>query len=109
MDKAVVVLSSDSEDLEVDFSHHPPNQPQNVPAEQPQEPNPPVDVPAEELQEPNNPLDILAEEPEEPQQPVDVPAEGTEAPQEPDNPNLLPQHQPIPMANNQLNWSGFKP
>ena len=25
--KAVVVVSSDSEDLEVDFPHHPPNQP----------------------------------------------------------------------------------
>ena len=46
--KAVVVVSSDSEDSEVDFPHHPPNQPLNVPAEQPQEPNPPVDIPAEE-------------------------------------------------------------
>ena len=34
--KPVVVVNSDSEDLEVDFLHHPPNQPQDIPAEQPQ-------------------------------------------------------------------------
>ena len=59
--KAVVVVSSDSEDLEVDFPHHPPNQPQDIPAEQPQEHNPPVNIPAEEPQEPNHPLDVPAE------------------------------------------------
>ena len=37
--KAVAVVSSDSEDLEVDFPHHPPNQPHKVPTELPQEPN----------------------------------------------------------------------
>ena len=46
--KAVIVVSSDSEDLEVDFPHYPPNQPQEVPAELPQEPDPPADTPAEE-------------------------------------------------------------
>ena len=45
--KAAEVVSSDSEDLEVDFPLHPPNQPHKIPAEQPQEPNPPVDTPAE--------------------------------------------------------------
>ena len=35
--------------------------------------------------------------------------EGAEEPQEPNNPNPLPEHTPIPMANNQLNWSHFKP
>ena len=50
--KAVVVISSDSEDSEVDFPHHPPNQPVNVPAEEPQEPNQPLDIPAEEPGEP---------------------------------------------------------
>ena len=59
--KTVVVVSSDSEDSEVDFPHHPPNQPLDVPAEQPQEPNPPVINPAEEPQEPYQPLDVLAE------------------------------------------------
>ena len=49
------------------------------------------------------------EEPEEPHQPVNIPAEGAEEPQEPNNPNPLPQHPPVPMANNQLNWSHFKP
>ena len=44
--KAVVVVRSDLEDLEVDFPHHPPNQPQDIPAEQPQEPNPPVNIPS---------------------------------------------------------------
>ena len=67
--KAVLVVSSDSEDSEVDFPHHPPIQPLDVPAEQPQEPNPPVNVPAEESQEPNQPIDILAEGPGEPEEP----------------------------------------
>ena len=79
--KAVVVVSSDAEDLEVDFPHHPPNQPQDVPAEQPQEPYPPLNVPAGEA----------------------------EQPQKPNNPNPLPEQPPMPMANNQLNWSHFKP
>ena len=37
--KAVVVISSDSEDSKVDFPHHLPNQPLDIPVEQPQEPN----------------------------------------------------------------------
>ena len=77
--KAVVVISSESEDSEVDFPHLPPNQLLNIPAEEPQGPN----------------------------QPLDVPAEGTEEPQEPNNPNPLPENPPVPMANNQLNWSYF--
>ena len=111
-DKAVVVVSSDPEDLEVDFPQHPPNQPQDIPAEQPQEPNPPVDIPAEEPQGPNHPLDIPAEgpgEPEGPQQPVNVPAGEAEPSQETNSLNPLLEQPPIPMANNQLNWSHFKP
>ena len=95
--KAVVVVSSDSEDLEVDFPHYPPNQPQVIPAEQPQESNPPENVSAKEQQEPNHPLDILVEgpgEPEEPQQPMHIPAVGAEQPQEPNNPNALPEQPP---------------
>ena len=46
--KAVAVVSSDSEDLEVDFPQYHPNQPHEVPAELPQQPNPPEDAPAEE-------------------------------------------------------------
>ena len=38
--KAAAVVSSDSEDSEVDFSLHPPNQPHKIPAEQPQETQP---------------------------------------------------------------------
>ena len=57
--KVVIVVSSDSEDLEVDFPHHPPNQPVDTPAEEPQEPTQPLHIPAEEareLQEPNQPV-----------------------------------------------------
>ena len=50
--KAVAVVNSDSEDLEVDIPHHPTNQPHEVPADLPQEPNPPADVPVEDPQEP---------------------------------------------------------
>ena len=80
--KAAIVIRSDSEESsgEVDFPHLPPNQPVNLPAEEPEEPN----------------------------QSLDVPAEGPGGPEEPNNANPLPE-QPIPMANNQLNWSHFKP
>ena len=40
--KPVVVVSSDSEDLEVDFPSYHPNQPHEVPTEIPEEPNPPA-------------------------------------------------------------------
>ena len=79
--KATAVTSSDSEEpSEVDFPHFPPNQP----------------------------VDLPAEEPEEPNQPLDVPAEGPGELKEPNNPNPLPEPL-VPMANNQLNWSHFKP
>ena len=48
--KAVVVVSSDSEDLEVDFPHYNPNQPHEVPKELLQQPNLPADAPTEEQQ-----------------------------------------------------------
>ena len=105
-DKAAAVVSSDSEDLEVDFPHHSPNQPQKIPAELPQEPNPPADAPAKEQQEPYHPVDVLVEEPH---PPVHIPAGDAEQPQEPGNPNPLPVQPPTPMANNQLNWSHFRP
>ena len=81
-------------------------------AEQPQGPNPLADVPAKEPQEPDYPLDVLLEgpeEPEEPQQPANIPAGDAEQPQGPNNPNPLPKQPPMPMVNNQLNWSHFKP
>ena len=93
--KAAVVISSDSEDSEVDIAHHPPNQPVNIPTEEPQGPNQPLDIPATGPEEPNHPLNI--------------PAEGTGGPEEPNNPNPLPENPPVPMANNQFNWSHFKP
>ena len=43
--KAVAVVSSDSEELEVDFPHYHPNQPHEVPAELPQQPNQPRGCP----------------------------------------------------------------
>ena len=38
--KPIVVVSSDSEDLEVDFPNYHPNQPHEVPTDKPQEPDP---------------------------------------------------------------------
>ena len=102
--KAVAVVSSDSEDLEVDFPHYHPNLPHEVPAELPQQPNQPVDTPAEEQQELNHPTDDPIEEHH-----ANAPVEDTEQPQDPVNPNSLPVQPPMPMANNQLNWSHFRP
>ena len=56
--KVVTVVSSDSEDLEVDFTHYHPNQPHEIPAELPQHPNPPADAPTEEQQELDHPQTI---------------------------------------------------
>ena len=53
--KAAIVISSDSEDSEVDFPHYPPNQPVYLPAEEPEEQNQSLDVPAEEPEEQNQP------------------------------------------------------
>ena len=102
--KAVVLVSSDSEDLEVDFLHCHPNQPHEVPAELPQQPNLPVDVPTEEQQELDHPADDPIEE-----HPANAPSEDIEQPQNPGNPNPLPVQPHVPMANNQLNWSHFRP
>ena len=54
--KAAIVISSDSEEEsgEVDFLHYPPNQPVNLPAEEPEEPNQPLDIPAEGPGEPED-------------------------------------------------------
>ena len=97
--KQIAVVSSDSEDLEVDFPNYHPNQPH-------EEPNPPPKAPVEEQQ---------AQEPQ-----VDAPIKDlhhianilvgdTKEPQKPGNPNLIPIQPPVPMANNQLNWSHFRP
>ena len=96
-------MSSDSEDLEVDFpitiqSAH------KVPKELPQQPNPPADAPTEEQQELDHPTGDPIEE-----HLANTPAEDAEQPQNPGNPNPLPVQPPIPMANNQLNWSHFRP
>ena len=71
-----------------------------------------MNIPAKEPQEPDHPLDVPVEgpgKPEGPQQPVNIPAGEAEQPQEPNNHNPLPEQSPMPMANNQLNWSRFKP
>ena len=104
LNKAVAVVSSDSEDLEVDFPHYHPNQPHKVPAELPQQPNPPADAPTEEQQELDHSTDDSFEE-----HPANVPAHDVEQPQNPGNANPLPVQPPIPMANNQLNRSYFRP
>ena len=104
--KAVAVVSSDPEDLEVDFPHYHPNQPHEVPAELPQQPNSPADAPTEEQQELDHPTDDPIEEPH---HPTNIPAEDIEQLQNPGNPNPLPVQPPMPMANNQLNWSHFRP
>ena len=79
--KTTIVISSDSEASsgEVDFP--------NLPI-----PNQPLDLPAEKQKQPNQPLDVPAEEPE-----------------QPNNPNHLPENLSIPMANQHLKWSHFKP
>ena len=113
--KAVTVVSSDSEDLEVDFPNHPPIQPHKVPVDLPQEHNPPADAPLEEPPELENSTDIPvegpgdAEEQPETHHPTHVPAEDVVQPQDQGNPNPIPVQPPIPMANNQLNWSHFRP
>ena len=48
--KQIEVVSSDSEDLEVDFLNYHPNQPHEAPAEIPQEPTLPAEALVEEQQ-----------------------------------------------------------
>ena len=104
--KPIVVVSSDSEDLEVNFQNYHPNQHHKVPADIPQEPNTPTDAPVEEQQEQephiNDPI-------EEPPHHANAPVGDAEEPQNPGNFNPVPAQPPILMANNQLNWSHFRP
>ena len=104
--KAVAVVSSDSEDLEVEFLHYHPNQPHEVPVNLPQEHSPLADAPVEEQQELDHPVGAPIEKP---YHPTHVPAEDIQPPQDPGNPNPIPVQPPTPMANNQLNWSHFRP
>ena len=104
--KQIEVESSDSEDSEVDFPNYHPNQPHKVPAEIPQEPSPPAKAPVEEQQAQEPHIDAPIEELH---HPMNIPARDTEEPQNPGNLNLIPTQLPIPMANNQLNWSHFRP
>ena len=99
-------MSSDSEDLEVDFLNYHPNQPHKVPADIPQEPDPPADAPVEEQQEQEPLIDTPIEEQP---HPANVPGGDAEEPQNPGNFNPVPAQPPILMANNQLNWSHFRP
>ena len=50
-----------------------------------------------------------AEPPQEEPEEQEEKEEQEEPPEEPNNPNPIPENPPIPMANNQLNWSHFKP
>ena len=104
--KQTEVVSSDSENLEVDLPNYCPNQPYQVLAEIPQEPSPPAKAPVEEkqVQEPHIDTPI-----EELHHPMNVPAGVSEEPPNPGNLNLIPAQPPILMANNQLNWSHFRP
>ena len=92
-------MSSDSEDLEVDFPHYHPNQPQ-------EEPNPPAEAQVEEQQAQEPHIDAPIEELH---NLTNIPVGDAEEPQNPGNPNLIPTQPPILMANNQLNWSHFRP
>ena len=99
------VVSSDSEDLEVDFPNYHPNQPRKIPTEILQVPNPPADTPVEEQQIPEH----LAGDPiERPHHLANVPAGDVEEPQNPGIFNQVPV-QLLTKANNQLNWSHFRP
>ena len=106
LNKPVVVVSSDSEDLEVDFPNYHSNQHHKVPNEIPQEPNLPADAPVEEQQDPEHLVDAPIEEPH---HPTNIPAGDAEEPQDPGNFNPVPVQLPVPMASNQLNWSHFRP
>ena len=92
-------MSADSEDLEVDFLNYNPNQPHK-------EPNPPAEAPVEEQQAQEPHVDTPIEELH---HLTNVPEGDAEEPQNPSNPNLIPTQPPILMANNQLNWSHFRP
>ena len=104
--KPIEVVSSDSEDLEVDFLNYHPNQPHQVLAEIPQEPNPPAKAPVEEQQEQEPHVDAPIEELH---HLMNVPVGDAGEPQNPGNLNPIPAQPPILMANNQLNWSHFRP
>ena len=76
--KPIVVVSSGSEDLEVEFPNYHPNQSHEVPADIPQEPNPPANTPVEEQQEHEPHIDSPIEEPH---HPANVPVGDAEEPQ----------------------------
>ena len=97
--KQIEVVCSYSEDLEVDFPnyhsnqpHEEPNPPAKAPVEEQQAHEPHVDAPIEEL---HHLMNILVGDAEEPKNPGSL--------------NLIPTQSPILMANNQLNWSHFRP
>ena len=104
--KLIVAASSNSEDLEVDFPNYHPNQHHKAPADIPQEPNLPADAQVEEQQEQDPHIDVLIKEQP---HPVNIPVGDAEEPQNPGNFNPVPAQPPILMANNQLNWSHFRP
>ena len=60
----------------------------------------------EEQQEQEPHIDVPIEEPP---HPINIPAGDAEEPQDPGNFNPVPAQPPILMANNQLNWSHFRP
>ena len=104
--KQIEVVSSDSEDWEVDFPNYCSNQPHEVLAKIPQEPNPPAKAPVEEQQAQEPHVDAPTKKLH---NVVNIPAWDAEEPQHPGNLNLIPTQPPILMANNQLNWSHFRP
>ena len=91
-------MSSDSENLEVDFPNYKPNQPH-------EEPNPPAKAPVEEQQAQEHHIDAPIKELH---HLMNILVGDTEEPQNPGNPNLISTQPPILMANNQLNWSHFR-
>ena len=104
--KPIEVVSSDSEGLEVDFPNYCPNQPYEVLAKILQEPNPPPKAPAQEQQEQEPHVDAPIEDLH---HIMNVLVGDAEEPQNPGNLNPIPTQPSILMANNQLNWSHFRP
>ena len=93
-------MSSDSEDLEVDFPNYCLNQPHEEPTAIPQDPNPPAKSPVKEQQEQEHVIDACIEGPS---HPANFPAGDVEEPQDPGNFNPVPAQPPVLMTNNQLN------
>ena len=104
--KPIIVVSSDSEDIEVDFPNYCLISLMRYPLTYLKNLDPPANTPVEEQQEQEPLIDAPIEEPP---HPTNVTGGDAEEPQDPGNFNPVWAQSPILMANNQLNWSHFRP